>query len=361
MRKMSVTGLALLLSLAAAPGARADALDDAVSSELKRQTIPGLAIGIEQDGKITRLSGYGSANLEWQVPVTPDTLFQTGSTGKQFTSLAILMLQQEGKLSIDDPISKYFPDVPASWADIRLRHLLSHSSGLDDDYAGVDLQKTLPWDQVRQLIYKMPKTRPAGAKWSYCNAAYMMLGMVIEQLTGAPYHAYFTSHIFKPLGMMATRDISEADIIPGRASGYEREDSKIAAPLKNQAWVSATFNHTADGSTYITARDFTAYLAAMDVPNPPFAALWAKAKAPMIKVDPEKPTYYGMGWFTVAVGDTPIEYHSGSWQGFRAYIIHWPKQKTGVAVLVNSDIPEPAALFDKVMAAAVPGLPVPPR
>lgn len=361
MRKTTLAGLALFLTLAAAQTARADALDDAVNAELKRQTIPGLAIGIEQDGRITRLSAYGSANLEWQAPVTADTLFQTGSTGKQFTSLAILMLEQEGKLSIDDPISKFFPDVPKSWADIRLRHLLSHSSGLDDDYSGVDLQKTLPWDQVRQLIYKMPKTRPAGAKWSYCNAGYMMLGMVIEQLTGAPYHAYFTSHIFKPLGMTATRDISEADIIPGRASGYEREGSKLGAPLKNQSWVSTTYNHTADGSTYISARDFTAYLAAMDVPNPAFGPLWAKAKTPIIRAEPDKPMVYAMGWMTVTVDGTPIECHSGSWQGFRAFIIHWPRQKTGVVFLVNSDIPEPSALADKVLKAAVPGLPLPPR
>ncbi|WP_298288974.1 serine hydrolase [Novosphingobium sp.] len=361
MHNSSVTGLALLLALATAPGARADSLDDAVLAEIKRQNIPGLAIGIEQGGKITRLTGYGSANLEWQVPVTPDTLFQTGSTGKQFTSLAILMLQQEGKLSLDDPISKFFPDAPASWADIKLTDLLSHTSGLDDDYSKVDVQRTMHWDEVRQVVYTMPKTRPAGTKWAYCNMAYVMLGLVIEKLTGAPYHAYFTSHIFKPLGMTATRDNSEADIIPGRASGYEREGSKLASPLKNQAWVSTTFNHTADGSTYITARDFTTYLAAMDVPNPQFTALWAKAKAPVIKADPEKPAYYGMGWYTVTVDGTPIEYHSGAWQGFRAFIIHWPKHKTGVAVLINSDIPEPTVLFDKVITVAAPGLPVPPN
>lgn len=361
MLRKSLTGFAALLSLAAVQTARADALDDTVNAEIKRQNIPGLAIGIEQNGKITRLSAYGSANLEWQVPVTPDTLFQTGSTGKQFTSLAILMLQQEGKLNIDDPITKYFPNAPASWADIKLTHLLSHTSGLDDDYSKVDVQKTMSWNEVRQLVYTMPKTRPAGTKWSYCNMAYVMLGLVIEKLTDAPYHAYFTSHIFKPLGMTATRDNSEADIIPFRASGYEREGGKLASPLKNQAWVSTTFNHTADGSTYITARDFATYLAAMDVPNPQFAALWTKAKAPVIKADPEKPDYYGMGWYTVTVDDTPIEYHSGAWQGFRAFIIHYPKQKTGVAVLVNSDIPEPSALFDKVITAAAPGLPIPPN
>jgi len=361
MRLAAMTGLALLLSIGAAQSAQADALDDAVNAEIKRQNIPGLAIGIERDGKIVRLSGYGSANLEWQIPVTPDTLFQTGSTGKQFASLAILMLQQEGKLSIDDPISRYFPDAPASWADIKLKHLLSHTSGLDDDYSKVDVQKTMSWDEVRQLVYTMPKTRPAGAKWAYCNMAYVMLGLVIEKLTGAPYHAYFTSHIFKPLGMTATRDNSEADIIPGRASGYEREGGKLGAPIKNQAWVSTTFNHTADGSTYITARDFTAYLAAMDGPAPPFAALWAQAKAPVIRTEPDKPAFYGMGWFTATVNGTLIEYHSGSWQGFRAMIVHYPNQKTGLVYLVNSDIPEPAALLEKVMAAATPGLPLPPH
>ncbi|MEI6641398.1 MAG: serine hydrolase domain-containing protein [Novosphingobium sp.] len=361
MRRMSVTGLALLLSIGAAQSAQADALDDAVNAEIKRQNIPGLAIGIERDGKIIRLSGYGSANLEWQIPVTPDTRFQTGSTGKQFTSLAILMLEKDGKLSLDDPIAKYFPDVPASWADIRLRHFLSHTSGLDDDFAKVDLQKNLTWEEFRQFIYKWPKTRPAGAKWVYSNAGYQMLGMVIEKLTGAPYHRYLESQIFRPLGMNATRDLSETEIIPFRAAGYEHEGGKLGGTLGNQAWAAPIFNHTADGSTYITARDFTTYLAAMDAPNPTFAALWAKAKAPVIKTDPDKPVSYGMGWFTVTKNGTPIEYHGGSWQGFRALIVHYPQQKTGIAILVNSDIPEWLPLFDKVIAAAVPDLPPPPQ
>jgi CubicO group peptidase (beta-lactamase class C family) len=359
MHRKSVTGIALLLSLAAAQGARADSLDDAVMAEIKRQNIPGLAIGIEKDGKITRLSAYGSANLEWQVPVTPDTLFQTGSTGKQFTSLAILMLQQEGKLSIEDPISKYFRDAPASWADIKLRHLLSHSSGLDDDYSKVDLQRNMNQEQFKQFVFAAPKSRPAGEKWAYSNVGYVLLGMVMEHVTGAPYHAYLVSHIFAPLGMSRTRDISEADIIPGRASGYEHEDGKLNAPLKNQTWVSSSFNHTADGSTYISARDFTAYLAAMDTPSSALSPLWEKTMAPVIKSDRYGGAFYGMGWWTATVNGTPIAYHGGSWQGFRAMIVHYPKQKTGIAILVNADIPEPEKLFDKIVAAAAPGLPVP--
>lgn len=361
MRNISVTALALLLALAAAPGARADALDDAVLAEIKRQNIPGLAIGIEQGGKITRLSGYGSANLELQVPVTPDTLFQTGSTGKQFTSLAILMLQQDAKLNIDDPIAKYFPDAPASWADITLRHFLLHTSGLDDDFAKVDLQKNLTWEEFRQFIYTWPKTRPVGAKWAYSNAGYQMLGMVIEKLTGAPYHQYLSSHIFKPLGMTATRDISEIEIIPGRASGYEHEGGKLGGKLGNQAWVAPIFNHTADGSTYVTVRDYAAYLAAMDGPNPAFATLWEQAMTPVVRTEADKPVFYGLGWFSKTENGTPVIYHGGSWQGFRAMLVRYPKQKIGIAILVNSDIPEWTALFDKVIAAAAPSLPLPPE
>lgn len=361
MRAVRSVFLALFVLVTGVSFAYADDLDNVITAEMKRQNIPGLAIGITKDGKISRLSGYGYANLEWQAPVTPDTVFQTGSTGKQFTSLAILMLQQEGKLSIEDPISKFFPDAPASWADIRLKHLLSHTSGLDDEYSSVNLQQTYTPDALRQLMYKAPKSRPSGTKWAYSNSGYVMLGLVIEKITGAPYHDYFTGHIFKPLGMSATRDISELDIIPGRAAGYERDEPKIGSPLKNQAWVSPTFNKTADGSTYITARDFATYLAALDAPSALFGPLWAQTKAPVIKPDAAKPAFYAMGWFTVMVEGTRIDFHSGSWQGFNAYIIHWPQQKTGVVILVNTNVPEYREFIGKVLPAAAPGLPLPPR
>lgn len=361
MRAVRSILLALFVLITGVSFAYADDLDKVITAEMKRQNVPGLAIGITKEGKISRLSNYGLANLEWQAPVGPDTLFQTGSTGKQFTSLAILMLEQEGKLSIEDPIRKFFPDAPASWADIRLKHLLSHTSGLDDENVPVNPQQTYSADALLQLIYQAAKSRPSGIKWAYSNSGYVMLGLIIEKVTGAPYHDYFTSHIFKPLGMKATRDISERDIIPGRAAGYERDEPKLDAPLKNRSWISPTFNRTADGSTYITARDFATYLAAIDAPSAPFGPLWAQTKVPVIKPDAAKPAFYAMGWFTVTVEGTKIDYHSGNWQGFNAYIIHWPQQKTGVVILANSYVPEFRDLVSKVVAAAAPGLPLPPR
>jgi D-alanyl-D-alanine carboxypeptidase len=341
--------------------ARADSIDDAIQAEMRRQDIPGMAIGVMQEGKITRLSGYGMANLEHQVPVTPNTVFQTGSTGKQFASLAILMLEKEGKLSTEDKLSKYFPDVPKSWADTRLKHLLSHSAGLDDNDAMYDIQRTMTSDALRKMNYKNPKRRAAGKAWAYSNVGYHLLGMVIEKVTGAPYHRYLDAHIFKPLGMTATRDISEEDIIPNRASGYERKDGKLGAPLENQSWVSSTFNHTADGSTYITARDFGTYLMALDAPPANLKPLWEKARTPVIAVELGKSETYGMGWFLATVDGVPIRFHTGSWQGFRAYIVHYPTKNAGMVMLVNSDIPERWPLLKIVTKAALPGMPTPPE
>jgi D-alanyl-D-alanine carboxypeptidase len=346
----------LCLGLASAP-ACADSVDDAIQAEMKRQDIPGLSIVVMQDGKITRLSGYGMANLEHKVPVTADTVFQTGSTGKQFASLAILMLEQEGKLRIEDKLSKYFPEAPKSWADIRLRHLLSHTAGFEDNDAMYDWQKTMTMDALRKIHYKNPKPRAAGKAWAYSNIGYQLLGMVIEKVTGAPYHAYFTSHIFKPLGMTATRDISEADIIPNRAAGYERKEGK----LKNQRWVSPTYSSTADGSTYITARDYGTYLMAMDAPPANLKPLWDKATTPVMQIEPGKPESYGMGWFLATVDGVPVRFHSGSWQGFRAYIMHYPSKHAGMAILVNSDIPEQGPLFKMLTKAVLPGMPTPPE
>lgn len=360
---MSFKILVIFFMFAFAPLAlvHADPGDDAIIAEMKRQNIPGGAIGVVRDGKVVRLSGFGMANLEHNLPVTPDTLFQTGSTGKQFASLAILMLEKDGKLSVEDPLSKFFPDTPKAWGDIKLKHLLSHTAGIDDDDKLFDLTRTMTPDALRKLLFKSPKPRKAGASWSYSNSGYQLIGLVIEKVTGAPYHDYFAANIFKPLGMTSTRGISEADIIPNRASGYERKDGKLGEPLKNQAWVSPTFNATADGSTYITARDYTTYLAAMDDPASPMRPLWDKALKPVIKIDPKSTISYGFAWFLANVDGTPIEYHSGAWQGFRSLIIHYPTRKTSIVMLFNSDLPDRNALAAIILKSALPGLPPPPQ
>jgi D-alanyl-D-alanine carboxypeptidase len=358
---MSFKTLIVFCMFAFAPLAsvRAEPGDDAIIAEMKRQNVPGAAIGVVRDGKVVRVSGFGIANLEHNVPVTEDTLFQTGSTAKQFAALAILMLEKDGKLSVEDRLSKYFRDTPKAWRDIKLKHLLSHTAGIEDDDKLFDLTRTLTPDALRKLIFKSPKPRRAGAGWSYSNSGYQLIGFVIEKVTGAPFHDFFTARIFKPLGMTASRGISEADIIPNRASGYERKDGKLENPIKNQAWVSPTFNATADGSTYITARDFATYMAAMGDPNSPIRPLWDKAMKPVMKTGSNATASYGFGWFVATVNGTPIEYHGGAWQGFRANIIHYPTLKTSIVMLFNSDIPDKNVLPSVILKNALPGLPSP--
>jgi CubicO group peptidase (beta-lactamase class C family) len=186
-----------------------------------------------------------------------------------------------------------------------------------------------------------------------------MLGMVIEKVTGQPYHRFLEQRLFGPLGMTATIGINEAAIIANRAAGYEHQGGKLGAPLRNQAWVSQTFNSTADGSTYITARDFATYLAALDRPPAQFAPHFAQIVKPVAPIAKDSPVSYGFGWFVTRIDGRPVLYHSGSWQGFRVHMIRYPEQQTSVVMLANSDIPERAALVKAVLGAALPGLPVP--
>jgi CubicO group peptidase (beta-lactamase class C family) len=262
-------------------------------------------------------------------------------------------------ISVEDPLSKFFPDTPKTWRDIKLKHLLSHTAGIEDNDKLFDLTRTLTNSALLKILFKSPKPRAAGVGWSYSNSGYQLLGLVIEKVTGAPYHDFLDARIFKPLGMAATRGISEADVIPNRASGYERKDGKLGNPLQNQAWVSPTFNATADGSTYITARDFATYLAVMDDPASPMRPLWDKALKPVMRIGANATASYGFGWFTATVKGTPIEFHSGSWQGFRANIIHYPTLKTSIVMLFNSDLPDRNALPAVILKSALPGLPSP--
>src|SRR5579864_5614378 len=221
-------------------------IDKYVAAEMARERIPGAEVGIYSRGQILLAKGYGLADVELNVPVKAETIFQSGSVGKQFVSAAVMMLVEEGKVGLDDSIVKYFPNAPATWKPILIKNLLSHTSGLAEyespERTGPKGPFYLRLDYTEsQLLHKieaLPIENAPGAKWNYRNTNYVLLGFLIHRVTGTFYADYLANRIFKPLGMTSTRLISDADIIPNRSAGYQWENGE----LKNQDWVSPTFN-----------------------------------------------------------------------------------------------------------------------
>lgn len=322
--------------------AQSDAIDRYVRAEMVRQRIPGLELGIYRAGKAVLERGYGSANLEWPAPVEPDTLFQSGSVGKQFTAAAVMMLVQEGKIGLSDSIIKYFPDAPASWGPIKVENLLSHTSGLSeygtDERAGpggeFDLRLEFSEDQLVAKMEKMPIEWAPGENWAYRNTNYVLLGVLIHKVTGKFYADFLHERIFTPLGMTSTRSISDADIIRHRAAGYEIR----AGQLKNQSYVSPTFNSTADGALYFNVVDLERWDHALMGEQLLKTAALERMWTPF-KLNDGKPNSagYGFAWFTGEIKGHRLVSHDGAWQGFTTNISRYVDDKLTIVVLTNLD------------------------
>ena len=193
-------------TLAIAQNSLDSAVADYVKSEMERQHIPGLALLVTRDGKIVRSEGFGLANVELQVPVKPETIFQSGSVGKQFTATAVMMLVEEGKIGLDDPLTKYFPDAPPSWKNVTVRELLSHTGGFGDYPKDFNFRKDWTEPQLLKLVESIPLAYPPGTKWEYSNLGYLTLGILIHRVSGEFYGDFLQQRIFQPLGMQRNPD-----------------------------------------------------------------------------------------------------------------------------------------------------------
>jgi len=348
-----VAFIMLLAALAsAAPGraqnlppltpAQISSVDNYVASEMSKERIPGAEVGIYSRGQILLAKGYGLADIELNVPVKPDTIFQSGSVGKQFVSAAMMMLVEEGKVGLDDSITKYFPDAPASWKPVLIKNMLSHTSGLAEYETDERTAPNGPFyirldfteDELLKKTEALPMDFAPGEKWAYRNTNYMLLGILIHKLTGMFYADYLAEKIFKPLGMTSTRLISDADIIPNRASGYEIHGDK----LQNQTWVSPTFNSTADGTLYFNVLDIAKWDGALYgtslLKQSSLDRIWTVY--PLNDGKPN-PANYGFAWAIDAINGHKVIEHSGAWQGFTCSISRFVDDNLTVVVLTNLD------------------------
>jgi CubicO group peptidase (beta-lactamase class C family) len=351
-----ITAIALLLFMGCTAPALAQEttntkVDEYVNAEMRRAHIPGLSVAVMRNGQIILAKGYGLANVEHQVPVKPETIFQSGSMGKQFTATAVMMLVEEGKLSLSDSITKYFTDAPASWQPITVRHLLTHTGGMTDYPRDFDFRRDYTEEELLKRAEAIPLAFQPGEKWSYSNLGYVMLGILIHKVSGQFYGDFLQDRVFKPLGMTTTRIISEADIIPNRAAGY----TLVKGELKNQDWVSPTLNTTADGALYFTVYDLAKWDAALYteklLKRSSLDQMWTP-----VKLNSGKTQDYGFGWSLGEVNQHHIIEHGGAWQGFKSHIARYVDDKLTVVVLANLAQSNPTRIAHGIAAVYNPGL-----
>ena len=325
--------------------AQADVVDNYVRAEMTKQRIPGLAMLVSRRGRIIRAQGYGLANVELQVPVKPETIFQSGSVGKQFTATAVMMLVEEGKIGLGDNLTKYFPDAPPSWKKVTIRELLSHTAGFTDYPKSFDMRRDYTEAEQLKMVESIPLAFAPGTSWSYSNLGFLTIGILIHKVTGEFYGDFLQEHIFQPLDMQTTRIISEADVVPNRSAGYRL----VKGELKNQEWVSPTVNTTADGSLYFSIMDLAKWDAALYteklLKRSSLDEMWTVAK---LNNGQPNSGHYGFGWFVVTKNGHRVVEHEGAWQGFETQISRYVDDKLTVVVLTNLDDAKPEVFADRV-------------
>jgi CubicO group peptidase (beta-lactamase class C family) len=300
---------------------------------------PGAAVIVMKEGQVLLRKGYGKANLELDVPVEPPMVFRIGSITKQFTAVCILMLLEEGKLLLQDEITRFLPDYPTQGQKITVEHLLTHTSGI---VSYTSLPEWLPlWrkDMTLVEIIDLFKDRPMefepGEKFSYNNSGYILLGAIIESLSGMSYAAFVQERIFDRLGMTRTLYDNTARIVPGRASGYTIANDGFA----NAAYLSMTQPYAA-GSLASCVDDLAHWdtaLYAGELVSPETLSLAHQS----YRLLDGSLTNYGYGWTVSEYEGFQFLEHAGGINGFLCGGVHVPEAQVYVALLSNLEAPKP--------------------
>ena len=323
--------LLILPALLAAQGSDTAAINRYVQAEMERQRVPGLSLAVLRGDRALMSRGYGFANVELHVPASDSTIYQSGSMGKQFTAALVEMLVGEGRLHLDDLIVRWFPEGATVWQGITVRHLLTHTSGIAEyTDSTFNFRKEYTEDELVKFAASRPLDFRPGERWSYSNTGYVLLGALIHRVSGRFYGDLLEDSVFTPLAMHDSRIISESDIVPNRADGYELEDGA----LRNQEWVAPSLNTTADGALYVTIRDLVKWAVALNHKRVPSASALDTAWSP-VRLNDGATYPYGFGWGLFNQRGHPRISHTGSWQGFRSVIARYPESDITVIVLAN--------------------------
>jgi CubicO group peptidase (beta-lactamase class C family) len=340
-------------ALATAIAVRADRIDRFVEAQLKKQEIPGVALAVVREGKVIKAKGYGLADVELNAPVTERSVFQWASVTKQFTATAILLLAQDGKLKLDDPIRRHYAKAPPAWSNVTVRHLLTHTSGIKG-YTELPsffdtVRKDYQPEELMGLVMDLPLEFGPGERWAYSNTGYYLLGLIIEKASGQSYREFLAARIFRPLGMDTARVNDQFEIISNRVTGYTMRNNQV----RRAEFVSPTQPFSA-GALMGTVLDLAKWDAALYtdrlLPRPVLEQMWTPVKLNNGETFP-----YGYGWQTGEIRGHPFVGHGGGIHGFTSFILRLVKDKVTVIVLVNTGA-NPQGLATSVAGHYVDGL-----
>jgi D-alanyl-D-alanine carboxypeptidase len=333
---LALTAQSAPLGAQPAPAAAPDTVDRLVAAAMARMRIPGVALAVVRGGKLIKAQGYGVADLEHEIPVTPQTVFKIGSVSKQFLATGIMLLAQDGRLTVDDPVGKYFTGAPESWRGITLRHFLTHTSGVLREGPAFDPLTVQPDSIVVRSAFALPLEFPTGSKYQYCNICYFTLADIIARVAGKPWDEFLAERVFRPTGMTATRTTTTIELVPRRARGYRWRDSGYVNAPEFRAL-------RPSGAFLSTVLDLAKWDAALYedrvLTKSSREAMWTP-----VRLAGGGSYGYGYGWTLDSVDGHWRVHHGGSLPGFRAEMARFPNDSLTVIVLANADGAQPAQI-----------------
>jgi len=343
-----VVRIATLLVIAIGSAGQSNDIERKIDSLFSNYTMstPGVAIAVIKDGNVVFKKGYGSANLEYDIPITSQTVFNIASVSKQFTAFSIYLLEKEGKLTFEDDITKYFPDLPAYGKPIRIKHLLAHTSGLRDQaallaLAGWHWEDIGTTEQILKLVTKQKELNfETGTAYGYSNTGYTLLAEIVSQVSGQSFSEFTRKNIFDPLGMANTQFIDDYHtVIKNSAYSYEKKDGKYVK-------VELSYSNAGPSGLMTTVEDLAKWTANFHTPKIGDAKLISEFNKVSL-LDNDKPvvwsanngdtTFHAKGQLHWKYKGLSAVSHGGHTAGFRAVLTRFPENNFAITTLSNDE------------------------
>ena len=341
MKNLNLTGLIIgILLFYSCSELKDSSIQYKIDKELSNvfeSEMPGAAIIVVKDGEILYRNAFGLANVELNVKMEPDMCFKLGSVSKQFVAVAILILEEKGKLSLEDSILKFFPGYSLEYKGVKIKHLLTHTSGIKN-YTGFNNGKKVIRDPYTQeelvdIILNKPLDFKPGNEWKYSNSGYTLLAKIIENITKEPFYKFIKENIFQPIGMGNTSFADDESVTPGLVNGYRKENNI----LKTAEYMSMT--HTYGAGDIISCVNDMAKWKEFLLSGTIISDYNLKKCFTPFKLNDGSQTDYGIGWFMDKYRDRTRFYHDGGVYGFQSFSMYIADEDLYIVILKNrSDI-----------------------